>query len=78
LQTKSFALGRWKSLASAQRQATHTEIIGGYNFYGRCNYKYSTHQWNWDLMCRYLKNLLNSIPRRLQNVTRKEGKYFKY
>jgi hypothetical protein len=49
---KVVAIGWWKSSASIQRQATHLgKISGCRNFCGGCNYKFSRHQWNWDLMC---------------------------
>jgi hypothetical protein len=68
-----------KSSASAQRQAAYKGKISGFcNFYGRCNYRYSIHQWSWDLMSKFLKKLLNSMLRRLQDVIRREGTPAKY
>jgi hypothetical protein len=65
--------------ASAQRHATHRgKISGRYNLCWGCKYNFSRHQWNSDLMCMYLKNLVNSMPKRLQDVIRREGNHTNY
>jgi hypothetical protein len=70
-----------KYSSSAQKQATHTgKISGCYNFYERYNYKYSRHQVELrsHMYVHVSEEPANSMPRRLQDVTRKEGNRTKY
>ncbi len=67
-----FVLGWWKiNSISTKVSHTHRKISGGCKFHGRCNYKYSTHQGNWDLIWR--APLVSFIPRRLQDDIMMEG-----
>ncbi len=74
-QERFFCLRTVKKNVSISTRSCHIcrNSSGCCNFYGGSNYIHILCQWNSDLMYIYLKNLVESIHRTLQNVNRRGG-----